>query len=170
MKTSVILMSALCTGVAAEAWGVDFKNATYFCTAEISAGLGFDKSSKKWNSMAFRADEKFVLRMQYLKSRKVETFSGETVLGDFNVTITKQGSNYASPCTYDGGVTVEAITVNQYDLFKCTSSLVVEYLISVKSNRFLQTYVGEFVQGDEGLRETLPDTPLITGGTCTKIE
>jgi hypothetical protein len=105
--------------------------------------------------------------MKYLNSRKVRGLE-EGVVGDFNVTIMRAGAKIASPCTYDGGGTVQAITVNQYDLFKCTSGLM-EYLISVKTNRFLQTYVGQFVQGDEELRER-SDTTMVTGGTCTKID
>src|SRR5262245_30880399 len=141
------------------ALGFDAKDASYFCTSEISAGLAFDKSPKKWDSKTFRADGKFILRMKYLKSRRV-TFGGEGVVGDFEVTITKSGSNYSSPCTYDFDQKLRVITVNQYDLFKCTTGLM-DYLVSVRTNRFLQTYTGQYVQGDETLTDD-PDTPMVT--------
>ena len=109
----------------------------------------------------------FILQMKYLNSRKVEYPWETVVVGDLNVTITRSGSNHATTCTYNDSGKVEPVTVNEKDLFKCTSNLF-EYLISVRSNRFLQTYVGTYVLGDEDRAEQ--DTPTITGGTCAKIE
>ena len=142
----------------------ELKDATYFCTAEISAGLAFNKSTKKWESTTFKADEKFVLRMKYLRVRNVKDSLGkEEAVFDFNVSITKAGTNYASPCNSHGSSQQSPITVNQYDVFRCNSSLM-DYVFNGNTNRFLQTYVGQYIQGDDG------DTPAVTGGTCTKID
>jgi hypothetical protein len=161
-----ILGAAVAACFSTAALGFVPKDATYYCAAEISAGLSFDKSSKKWAGMKFGTDEKFILQMKYLNSRKVEYPLETVVVGDFNVTITRSGF-HESPCTYDGGDKVQPVTVNERDIFKCTSNLF-QYLISVKSNRFLQTYVGTYVVGDEDRAEQ--DTPTVTGGTCSKNE
>src|SRR5262249_30349188 len=119
-------------------------------------------------SKTFRADGKFILRMKYLNSRRV-TYGGEDfVVGDFEVTITNAGSNNASACNTDFGEKPRVTTVNQFDLFKCNVHLM-DYLISVRTNRFLQTYTGQYVQADESRTDHL-DTPSVTGGTCMKIE
>jgi hypothetical protein len=144
----IAFVSSLSTG----AVGFEPKDASYFCTAEISAGLAYNKLSKKWNSATFQADEKFVLRMKYLQS------------SDFKVTITPAGSNDALPCVKLGS---GAVQVNDYDLFRCTT-LISEYLFSLRTNRFLVFYGGEYVP--ELPENNSPDTPAVTGGTCTKID
>ena len=88
------------------------------------------------------------------------------VVGDFNVTITRSGSNHSTTCTYNDSGKVEPVTVNEKDLFKCTSNLF-EYLISVRSNRFLQTYVGTYVLGDEDRAEQ--DMPTITAAHVRRL-
>jgi hypothetical protein len=163
-----ILGAAVAACFSTGAAGFDPKDASYFCTAEISAGLAFDKSVKNWDSKTFRADGKFTLRMKYLNSRRV-TYGGEDfVVGDFEVTITNAGSNNVTACNTDFGEKPRVTTVNQFDLFNCNVHLM-NYLISVRTNRFLQTYTGQYVQADE-TRTDNPDTPSVTGGKCMKIE
>ncbi len=144
----------------------EMKDMSFFCTAEISAGLSFDKIQKKWVSKTFNADQKFVMRMKYLQTRTVKNAIGsdESAI-DFNVTITKSGRNFASPCTYSGwGDKQEPVTVNNLDVFGCISSLS-RYLVNSSTNKFLETYTGEYVHRDDG-----GDTPYVTGGTCTRID
>ena len=59
-------------------------------------------------------------------------------------------------------------TINQFDLIKGNVHFM-GYLISVRTNRFLQTYTGLYVEADE-TRTDHPDTPSVTGGICMKIE
>lgn len=159
---SLLLVAGVVASPAAARF--ELKDATYFCTAEISAGLAFNKSTKKWESTTFKADEKFALKMKFLRVRKVNNSLGkEEDVFDFNVSITMAGTNYASPCSYDGSYQGSPITVNPYDVFRCNSALT-DYVFNGKTNRFLQMYVGHYIQGDGG------DTPAVTGGTCTKID
>src|SRR3974390_590349 len=54
-----ILGAAVAACFSTGALGFVPKDATYYCAAEISAGLSFDKSSKKWAGMKFGTNEKF---------------------------------------------------------------------------------------------------------------
>jgi hypothetical protein len=150
-----ILGAVIAAGLSTAAVGFEPKDASYFCTGEISAGFAYDKTSKNWKGTTFKAEWKFVLRMKHVQSP-----------GDFDVSITPAGSSDAMPCVSSLSL-ARAVQVNEYDLFRCTV-LVEDYLFSLRTNRFLKFYAGEYV-GEMPTVHT-PDTPSVEGGTCTKIE
>jgi hypothetical protein len=42
------------------------KDASYYCTAQFSAGLAFDAQTKRWKETFFKPDEAFVLHLHGL--------------------------------------------------------------------------------------------------------
>jgi hypothetical protein len=94
----------------------------------------------------------------------------------YNVTITPSGSSIPTERAKDGSNNVYAIrSVNDESIaFDCTARSNVrifrpyQYRSNLKSNRFLRSYPGGYLGGNDNGDEI--DPPYISGGTCTKIE
>ena len=142
------------------------KDASYFCTVELAGGLAFNQNLKKWESAKFRPERKFVLKLKYLTTRTQKDFLGkdETVT-DFNVTLTAAGSNSSEPCLKTGDEWSETVPISQYDFIACTAGLS-EHYFNLKSNRFLTSYMLGYIDG----KDNDDNTPVVSGGTCTKID
>jgi hypothetical protein len=120
---------------------------------------------KKWKGTAFNADGKFVLRLKHLRTRVRKTlFGDDETVHDYNVTITKAGSNSPSSCA---NYPEQHVTVNEYSPLICVGGDdLQEYRFSLKTNRFLSTYLYGYIDG----KDSKENTPSIEGGTCTKID
>lgn len=138
----------------------EIQDASYFCTAEYSAGLAYDKASKRWVSSTFNPRQKFVLALKYAGSRAV----GDKKSDAFDVTVTDAGSNLAVPCfDWSDPSTSPAVPIRGGNL-RCTGTIF-EYIFNRDSNRFLSIYAVGYIDG----KDNNEDTPAISGGTCTKI-
>src|SRR5262245_50753706 len=88
------------------------KDASYFCTVEAVGGLAYNERTKKWEGTSFIADDKFVLRLKFLRTRTEKAaFDRDSMVHDYIVTVTKSGTNFASPCNFDSSITEQAVTV-----------------------------------------------------------
>src|SRR5215207_9077848 len=94
---SLVLVAALLPTTST--YAIEAKDTSYLCAAEFSAGLDFNKRSKKWKSAKFRPTKKFALRLKFLSSdiRKDHVGNDENV-ADFNVAVTDAGSDNPIPC------------------------------------------------------------------------
>src|SRR5262245_791823 len=74
------------------------KDASYFCTEEVAAGLAYNERMKKWNGTALNTNRGFVLRLKFLRTR-LQVFLGSNVtVHDYEVTITHAGSDIPQFC------------------------------------------------------------------------
>jgi hypothetical protein len=143
------------------------KNAAYFCAAEVAGGLYYNSALKRWEASSFKADQKFVLRLKFLRARVQKgtfIFAAEESVTDYEVTITQSGSNFAGGCESDSGAK-EITVVNELGYVECQWSFG-RLKFNLNSNRFLSAYLSGFVNG----KENNDDNPAVLGGTCTKIE
>jgi hypothetical protein len=164
MNKAFVLSVAL-VALASPAAGFDLKDAAYFCTTEMSAGLAYDRERGRWSSAIFRPAAPLMLRLRILGTRvEKDVFGSSETVADFDVSITKQGSNFESPCTHKSMPSIKAVSVHTAGLVRCNSSLV-DYVFNLNNNRFLEIFDVGYVNGDDGESET----PAVSGGLCTKI-
>lgn len=137
------------------------KDASYFCTAEIAGGLAYDEGLKKWKGTGLRTEQKFVLRLRYLNSRKV---GGDQTVYDYDVTVTTTGTNNALPCARSGRTDRVVPVNNNSGILLCDTSLH-NYRFNLRNNRFVSaSLIGYIFGGDNN------EGPYAAGGTCTKID
>ena len=164
MKKAFVSGVAL-IALAAPAVGVDLKDAAYFCSTEMSAGLAYDSERGMWSSAVFRPTGKLVVRLKVLGTRvEKDVFGSSEAVIDFDVSIMKQGSKFESPCTHKGMPSIKAVSVHTVGLVRCNSSLT-DYVFNLNNNRFLEIFDIGYVNGDDSESET----PAVSGGLCRKI-
>ncbi|MCK1459614.1 hypothetical protein IVB34_14755 [Bradyrhizobium sp. 2] len=144
---------------------IEPRDRTYYCTPEAVGGVRYDEQLKKWRSANFRPSGNFVLKLQYVSSRKDRMFSGadESTVHEFKVTVTEAGSSKELPCTNMRDYKLP-ISVWPDGWVLCSASLS-EYKFSPANNRYLAAYLVGFVDGTDNNE----DTPSIAVGVCTKI-
>ena len=132
-------------------------DAAYFCIEEKIAGLKFNEATETWDAKTVRPEHKFVIRMKF-----VRTYNS-LQMSDYDITITKAGTDDAAPCTnrYDIGAPVQVAN----DEFGCRTKFF-DFIVNVKTLRFLRIYSEGYVGG----KDIGTDAPSISGGTCTKVE
>jgi len=149
-------------------------DASYLCTAEIAGGLAYDDEMKKWKGttfetdkkrMSFGWDKKFVLRLKFLRSRIEKFLSKDELVHDYRVTMgPADGFTFELPCTGRGPD--KAVPVDVFGWVRCSGAGSFEHKFSLITNRFLSAYLDGYVDGLD-IKE---ETPLVLGGTCTKID
>ena len=136
------------------------KEATYFCLEEISGGIAYDASSKKWIGREFATSGKFTLRLKFEKTRTKKIISGnEKVVHDYDVLITPSNTREAARCFIEANST----TPFEGTDFRC-HTFQANYSFNLENNRFLLAYLVGYVSGKDDQK-----TPHIAAGTCTKI-
>jgi hypothetical protein len=133
------------------------KDLAYYCVGQAAGGLWYNERTKKWEGASFRAERKFVLKMNFL--RVIDQYES-----DYKITLTQQGESTSLPCKRN--YSVETVSVaDQYRSFSCTT-IAYDYVFNLQTNRFLEIYVHGYVGGTDNN----DNTPAVQGGTCTKIE
>jgi hypothetical protein len=133
------------------------KDAAYSCIEEMSAGLTFNEATTKWDAITIRPAHKFIIGMKLIRAY------GSLQMSDYDVTITKSGTDDVASCTnrYDVGAPVQVAN----DEFGCRTKFF-DFIVNVKTLRFLRIYSDGYVGGkDIGV-----NTPSVSGGACTKID
>jgi hypothetical protein len=161
----IVLVAILPTASSAQ----NDKNSAYNCTAEAEGGLFYNKALKKWQGREFTPDHKFVLRLRFLRTyirKKEDEFQEDETINVYEATITNAGESFAQKCqSYSD---TKEVAVGKYNTVFCEAELF-EYKINLDSKRYLATYSVGYAVGLHNDDEH-SDTPVIEGGTCTKIE
>src|SRR5262245_6976474 len=132
------------------------KDVAYRCVGEPAGGLSYNEQTKKWEGASFRPQQQFVLRMKFVRAREN--------VSDYGATATTSGKDTGLPCTTTD--TEETVTVVDSDRsFSCTT-VAYDYVFNLSTNRFLSMYVYGYVDG----KDSNDNTPVVEGGTCTKID
>ena len=133
------------------------KDAAFFCIEEMIAGLTFNEATEKWDAKTIRPEHKFVIGMKFIRTY------GSLQMSDYDVTITKAGTDDVASCTnrYHVGAPVQVAD----DEFGCRTKFF-DFIVNVKTLRFLRIYSEGYVGG----KDIGADTPSISGGRCTKID
>src|SRR5262245_2922054 len=123
---------------------------------DAAAGLWYNEQTKKWEGASFRPQQQFVLKMKFVRAREN--------VSDYGATVTTSGKDTGLPCTTTD--TEETVTVVDSDRsFSCTT-VAYDYVFNLSTNRFLSMYVYGYVDG----KDSNDNTPVVEGGTCTKID
>jgi hypothetical protein len=130
------------------------KEGSYSCTAESSGGIFYNDRTKKWEGTGFRAQSKFTLRLKYART---------TAAGDeYAVTITPGGRNDPLPCA---SYRSQLAQIDDLGFLACRTDFF-NYKFNLKAGRFVEAYLMGYTNG----QDTNDDTPLVSGGVCTKTE
>lgn len=144
------------------------KGGTYYCVVEFSGGLSYDSSRSSWRGTSFRADGKFVLKVNVLSTKQVETLFDKTkteTVHELDVTITEGGSSTPHPCLpIYPDPSQRTVTAYGLSYIHCESTLTT-YKINLENGRFISAYLQGYYNGQDNNK----NTPGISGGTCTKI-
>jgi|GEM_PF-5827956 len=157
-------------------------DAAYYCTAEASGGLAYNKLEKKWEGVAFRATHKFVLRLKFLRANHLKDETDVI----YEVTITDAGKSDTGLCMSHGNK--EVLVSGLARVVFCEEGGI-GYRVNLKNNRYLKSFpFGYYTVGSGKFVDVHPtdptkpnwqivpdndedsDTPYIEGGACTKIE
>lgn len=143
------------------------KDHTFFCTTDASGGISYNTPAKRWEGTRFKADGKFLLKMEYLQSHTDKGKYFETDISDYMVSITPAGEKHDQQCNY---FYFYAHTENKSvpvmnGGFRCDAVLT-DYVFDLDSNRFLSVYLQGYVDG----KDNNENTPAVSAGTCTTIE
>ena len=135
------------------------KDASYYCTDQLGAGLAFDLQTKQWKNAFFTPKQAFVLRLHYLG----DSTTAYTNVERYSVTITPQGSNEGQNCSKDAAS--DEVNVYIKERIECWTSFGL-YRFNLVNNRFINFYPYGFIEG----RDDSKDTPSVEAGTCTLIQ
>ncbi|HEX3339849.1 MAG TPA: hypothetical protein VHT68_11845 [Pseudolabrys sp.] len=125
----------------------------YSCVAESSGGIFYNDQTKKWEGTRFRPLSKFVLRLKYVRT---------TALGDeYAVSVSPEGKNDPQSCTSHR---TQFALFAEPGLLACRTEFYA-YRFNLKSGRFVEAYMMGYVND----HNTNDDTPVISGGRCTKM-
>jgi hypothetical protein len=144
----------------------ELKSASYYCTAHFSGGLFYDAKKKSWDSATFNPGDRFLLRIQYERTRKIkdEATGTEEPVHEYRVTRTGEGSDVAEPCI-DYSRTDSLVALFDGMSVICSASLT-RYTFNFGNNRFLGAYLEGYTDGQDDNK----NTPHVAGGICTKNE
>jgi len=132
----------------------EVKEGAYSCTAQSSGGIFFNDQTKRWEGTGFRALSNFVLRLKYVRT----TTEGD----EYAATITPGGRNDALPCR---SYRTQLAQINELGVLICRTEFY-NYKFNLKAGRFVEAYLMGYING----QDINDDTPLVSGGVCTKTE
>ena len=139
-------------------------DASYFCTSQVTTGIGFNDLEKRWVATNSRKNEEFVLKIKYL-GKKIRKLPGiKWSVETYNVSLAKQGESEPTICIdHSTEIAWEIDALD--DLLQCvTIGGKTHFQFNLKNNRFLSAYLYGYVQG----QDSIDDTPAIAAGICTK--
>lgn len=137
------------------------RDAEYFCVEEISGGIAYDASDKKWAGTRLGTDGKFSLSIQHERTTTKKNLSGTgEEVEDYLVSITPTHTLQAATCFKNN----RSNPIFKTDEFRC-QTFQADYIFNLKSNRFLLAYLVGYVSGNDDKK-----TPHIAAGTCTKTK
>jgi|ERR1044072_6971679 hypothetical protein len=126
----------------------------YYCAAESSGGIVYNDRTKKWEGTNFRPFSKFTLKFKYVRT----TPNGD----EYAVTITPDGKNDVLQCY---PYRTQFPQFDEFGYLICRTDFF-NYKFNLKAGRFVEAYLMGYING----RDTNEDTPMLSAGTCTKIQ
>ena len=153
MFLRILLLPFMATITFAVSFAQQSKEGTYSCAAESSGGIFYNDQTKKWEGTGFRPLSKFVLRLKYVRTT--------TELDEYAVTVTPDGRNDALACT---AYRTPLVQIDELGFLVCWTKFY-NYKFNLKAGRFVEAYLMGYINSD-----TNDDTPVVSGGVCTKIE
>jgi len=126
----------------------------YYCAAESSGGIVYNEKTKKWEGTNFRPFSKFTLKFKYVRT----TPNGD----EYAVTIAPDGKNDVLQCY---PYRTQFPQFDEFGYLICRTDFF-NYKFNLKAGRFVEAYLMGYING----RDTNEDTPMLSAGTCTKVQ
>jgi hypothetical protein len=144
-------------------------NGAYSCSGKVSSGLKLDKASNKWRAVSLNADEKFVIRLNFVE--RVQGQHSDPDFSYYEVDISEPGTDTPGRC-FNMQVflptEVSRTNIKVYDdlKFVCTDATQLNiYRFNLKNGKYLSFYMA-----GGGLDSPDTDTPNVTMGSCIKVD
>ena len=154
MSIRILIGLAIATMIASVSFAQQSNEGAYSCAAESSGGIFYNDRTKKWEGTSFRPLSKFILTLKYVRT---------TTQGDeYAVTVTPDGRNDALPCISNSA---QLAQIDQLGFLICRTEFY-NYKFNLKAGRFVEAYLMGYANG----HNTNDDTPVVSGGVCTKTE
>ena len=154
MLTRILLWPLMATITIAVSFAQQTNEGAYSCAAKSSGGIFYNDQTKKWEGTSFRPLSEFTLRLKYVRTA--------TDGDEYTATVTPIGRNDALPCV---AYRTELTQVDELGFLVCRTRLY-NYKFNLKAGRFVEAYLMGYISGDD----SNDDTPVLSGGVCTKIE
>jgi hypothetical protein len=126
----------------------------YYCAAQSSGGIVYNERTKKWEGTSFRPLSKFTLKFKYVRTAP----NGD----EYAVTITPDGKNDVLACN---PYRTQFVQFDEFGYLICRTDFF-NYKFNLKAGRFIEAYLMGYING----RDSNDDTPMLSGGVCTKVE
>lgn len=133
---------------------------TFLCIEEYAGGIGFDQTNGRWKSTIFNPVDRFVLKVTFHHLEEHE-FWGERSF--YSVQITPVGEDTPLTC-YPTRQGAEYVEISTYGIGWCEAMLHT-YKFGFSTMRYLSAYQQGFVEAEEYNE----NTPVMSGGTCTRF-
>jgi hypothetical protein len=144
----------MATTIVAVSFAQQTKEGAYSCAAESSGGIFYNDRTKKWEGTSFRPQSKFILRVKYVRT----TADGD----EYTATIAPGGRDDSLPCL---SYRTQLAQISDFGLLVCRTEFY-NYKFNLKAGRFVEGYLMGYING----QDLNDDTPLVSGGVCTRIE
>jgi hypothetical protein len=154
MFIRILLWPLIATISVAVSFAQQSTEGSYSCTAESSGGIFYNDQTKKWEGTGFRPLSKFILRLKYVRTTPEKD--------EYAVTVTRNGDNNALPCI---SYRTQLVQTDEFGFLICRTDFY-NYKFNLKAGRFVEAYLMGYING----HDTNADTPVVSGGVCTKIE
>jgi len=166
----MLIAVSICANALTIAIAQENKTGRYFCVTGYSGGLKYDPRTRTWDSMGFSVEEKdkFILGLSLEKERTEKINGMDVLMHDYKIQITRTDKDRPDRCLPIGSGfgfgENQLVTTYAVDGKLRCNTIFLEYVFSLKTNRFLAAYFQGFIDGDK-----TGNTPNIKAGTCTKI-
>ena len=126
----------------------------YSCAAQSSGGIIYNSQTKKWEGTSYLPLSNFIVTVKYVRTA--------TTTDEYAVTITPIGRSDALPCI---SFRTQLAQIDEFGYLVCRTDYF-NYKFNLKAGRFVEAYMMGYVDG----RDANDDTPMLSGGVCTKIQ
>lgn len=154
MSIRILIWSIVATMMVGVGFAQQPKEGAYSCAAESSGGIFYNDQTKKWEGTGFRPLSKFILKIKYARTI--------AEVDEYAVTITPGGRNDPLLCQ---SYRTQLVQIDELGLLACRTDFY-NYKFNLKAGRFVEAYLIGYING----QDINDDTPLVSGGVCTKIE
>jgi hypothetical protein len=141
------------------------RDGAYYCTSKFAGGIAYNNALKQWEGSTFKPIGNFLLKLSYRETTK---YSSPSVVfeyrDEYDVTITDEGDTITTSCL---GLDGKQPSIDQFAFMRCSrANGAYEYKFNFDNNRFIQIYTAGYTNGADNNN----DTPLVSGGLCTKVQ
>ncbi len=139
---------------------------SYLCLAEVSGGVAYDDTSKKWTGTPFRADGKYIVKVENIGTKQLKLEVHDEVVALYSIKVSKFGESVRDldQCIGLGKKRDEPFPFTKEGRFRC-ATLGTDWTVNLAAGRYLKAYLWGFTGGEDNN----DNTPFVEIGLCSKL-